>query len=88
MTTIRLSPKDNVVTAAAPLEVGSTAERVTVRTLIPRGHKMATAAIPKGAPVFKYAQIIGYAGEDIAPGSHVHTHNLEFRAVAHDHAFA
>ena len=88
MKTIRLSPKDNVVTAAAPLEIGSTAEGVTVRALVPRGHKMATASIPKGAPVFKYAQIIGYAGEDIAPGSHVHTHNLEFRAVAHEHAFA
>ena len=88
MKTIRLSAKDNVVTAAAPLEIGSDADGVVVRALIPRGHKMATVAIPKGAPVFKYAQIIGYAAEDIAPGAHVHTHNLEFRAVAHEHAFA
>ncbi|MCA8880450.1 MAG: altronate dehydratase [Rhodobacteraceae bacterium] len=88
MTAIRLSPRDNVVTAAAPIEIGSTAEGVTATSLIPRGHKMAAAAIPKGAPVYKYAQVIGYAAEDIAPGAHVHTHNLEFRAVALDHVFA
>lgn len=88
MTTIRLSATDNVVTAAAPLAAGTDADGVAVRGPIPRGHKVATVAIPRGAPVFKYAQIIGYAAADIAPGEHVHTHNLDFRAVAHDYAFA
>lgn len=49
--------------------------------LIPRGHKLATTAIAKGAPVIKYAQTIGYAAQDIAAGAHVHDHNLEFRNV-------
>jgi altronate hydrolase len=75
--TVRLSDADNVVTAVTPLEIGQ--EGAT--QLIPRGHKLATQAIPKGAPVIKYAQVIGYAAEDIAPGAHVHTHNLEFRNV-------
>lgn len=88
MKTIRLSPRDNVVTAAAPLEIGSLVEGAAAVSLVPRGHKMAVTAIPKGAPVFKYAQVIGYAAEDIAPGAHVHTHNLEFRSVAHDYEFA
>ncbi len=88
MKTIRLSPRDNVLTAAVPLETGTEADGVAARALIPRGHKMATVAIPNGAPVFKYAQIIGYAAGDIAAGEHVHTHNLEFRAVSHDYAFA
>ncbi|MGR3479626.1 UxaA family hydrolase [Salipiger marinus] len=77
MSTIRLSPLDNVVTAVTPLEIGSEG----AIQMIPRGHKMAAEAIAKGAPVRKYAQIIGYAAEDIAAGAHVHTHNLEFRNV-------
>ena len=75
--TVRLSDVDNVVTAITPLDLGQ--EGAT--QLIPRGHKLATQAIPKGAPVLKYAQVIGYAAEDIAPGAHVHTHNLAFRNV-------
>ncbi len=82
--TVRLSPADNVVTALRPLAVGD--EGAT--TLIPRGHKMAAEPIAAGAPVLKYAQVIGYAAEDIPAGAHVHTHNLEFRGVAHDYAFA
>ncbi|RNF35018.1 UxaA family hydrolase [Paracoccus methylarcula] len=82
--TVRLSPEDNVVTAVRPLEVGT--EGATM--LIPRGHKMATRDIAKGEAVIKYAQIIGYAHEDIATGSHVHTHNLDFRNVDHEHQFA
>ena len=84
MHTVRLSPDDNVVTALRPLAVGE--EGAT--TLVPRGHKMAAQPIAAGAPVLKYAQVIGYAGEDIPAGAHVHTHNLDFRGVAHEHAFA
>ena len=84
MSTVRLSSDDNVVTALKPLEVGEAG----ATTLIPRGHKMATEAIPKGAPVRKYAQVIGFAHEDIAAGAHVHTHNLDFRDIDHEHAFA
>lgn len=84
MTTVRLSDQDNVVTAIKPLEIGT--EGAT--QLIPRGHKMATEAIAKGQPVRKYAQIIGYAAEDIAKGAHVHTHNLEFRGVDTSYEFA
>ena len=81
---IRLDPTDNVAVARRPLEVGQ--EGAT--QLIPRGHKMALAPIAAGQPVRKYAQIIGYAHEDIAAGAHVHSHNLDFRAVDLDHEFA
>ncbi|MEX5729530.1 altronate hydrolase [Rhodovulum iodosum] len=77
MQTVRLSDADNVVTALAPLALGEDGAAQP----IPRGHKMASAPIAKGAPVVKYAQRIGYAAEDIAPGAHVHTHNLDFRNV-------
>jgi len=77
MKTVRLSDADNVVTAAVPLQVGEDG----ATELIPRGHKMATSPIAKGAPVLKYATVIGYASQDIPAGVHVHSHNLEFRAV-------
>ncbi|SEN34861.1 UxaA family hydrolase [Palleronia pelagia] len=84
MLTVRLSPEDNVITAVKPLEIGQ--EGAT--TLVPRGHKMAVEPIAKGAPVRKYAQIIGYASDDIPAGAHVHSHNLEFRSVDHEYEFA
>ncbi|MEX2520816.1 MAG: altronate dehydratase family protein [Paracoccaceae bacterium] len=86
--TVRLDAADNVVTAIRPLEVGAMAEGVAATALIPRGHKIATAPIPKGGVVRKYAQVIGYAAEDIAAGAHVHTHNVEFRATDVEYEFS
>ena len=77
--TIRLDASDNVVTATRALETGTAVEAVTTTGLVPSGHKIATQAIPKGGEIRKYAQLIGYASQDIAPGDHVHTQNTEFR---------
>lgn len=84
MKTVRLSEADNVVTALSALQPGEDGAHQP----IPRGHKVATQAIAKGDPVYKYAQIIGYAAEDIACGDHVHTHNLEFRNVDATYEFS
>jgi len=78
---VRLDPADNVVTATRPLQAGHEVEGVMTTTMIPSGHKIATRAINKGEQVRKYAQFIGLAHEDIAPGDHVHTHNTDFRAT-------
>jgi altronate hydrolase len=43
---------------------------------IPVGHRVAVRAIAEGAPVHKYGEVIGIATQPIAPGAHVHTHNL------------
>lgn len=85
---VRLNAIDDVVTAVRPLEVGTPIENVTTTTLIPRGHKIATHDIAAGAPVRKYAQIIGYASEDIPAGAHVHDHNLAFRATDFEYTFS
>ena len=79
MDTVRLDAADNVVTATRALDVGVPVEGTQTKTLIPTGHKIATAHIPKGSAVRKYAQIIGYASVDIDAGTHVHTQNVEFR---------
>lgn len=84
---IRLDADDNVVTATRALEVGTDIEGHPTRALIPSGHKIATRAIPKGEMVRKYAQFIGLASEDIAPGDHVHTHNVAFRNTEMDYEF-
>ncbi|HUS54455.1 MAG TPA: altronate dehydratase family protein [Thermohalobaculum sp.] len=84
---IRLNPADNVAVSVRRLDAGAEASGVTLRDAIPRGHKFALTAIAEGEPVLKYAQIIGYASQVIAPGAHVHLHNLEFRASRVDHAF-
>ncbi|MEL6168618.1 MAG: altronate dehydratase family protein [Pseudomonadota bacterium] len=81
---IRLDPSDNVATAIRPLEAGQDGATM----LIPRGHKMAVEPIPKGAPIRKYAQVIGYAAIDIPAGTHVHTENTEYRNVDRSYEFA
>jgi len=86
---IRLHPADDVVIARQQL-VGGTKlidEKVTVVGLIPPGHKVATHAIAKGAPVKRYNQIIGFASRDIAPGEHVHLNNLQMGTFDRDYAF-
>ncbi len=79
---IRLNVRDNVAIARVNLAqgqsivVGST--EVVARTQIPAGHKVAIAPIAQGDVVLRYAEIIGRAKIAIAPGDHVHTHNLSF----------
>jgi altronate hydrolase len=84
---IRIHPADNVVIARRQLLGGTVleAEGVTVAGLVPPGHKLATAAITVGEPVRRYNQVIGVATAPIAPGQHVHTHNLVFSAFERHH---
>lgn len=75
-----ISERDNVATALEPLEPGHPLDvrgaTIVVRDPIPRGHKVALAAIAPGKPVLKYGSPIGLASAAIAPGCHVHTHNV------------
>ncbi|OGO06431.1 MAG: hypothetical protein A2Y73_03180 [Chloroflexi bacterium RBG_13_56_8] len=82
--TLRIHPEDNVVTALVELPVETRVEfsdapkdlQVIAREPIPFGHKIAIAPITRGSHVIKYGASIGVATEDIAPGQHVHSHNL------------
>src|SRR3954466_5268504 len=85
--TIRLNPVDNVVVARVDLLPGAEVEGIAVRGPVPAGHKLATAPIAAGEAVRKYGQILGFATEAIAPGEHVHTHNLAMGDFARDYAF-
>jgi altronate hydrolase len=87
--TVRLHSNDNVVTARIDLlpNTAVTGEDVACAARIPAGHKVATRPIAAGAPIVKYDQIIGFASQDIAPGAHVHVHNVAMRDFARDYAF-
>ena len=77
---LRLHADDNVLTVIAPLLAGETVRidgtAFTISDALQIGHKVAARAITAGAKVFKYGAPIGSATRDIAPGEHVHTHNL------------
>ena len=86
--TLRLDPRDNIIVAVDPVPAGWAVQGVTATARIMRGHKMAVQPIGQGQPVLKFGQIIGFASEAIAPGSHVHTHNCSFAEFERDYAFA
>ncbi|TPG44895.1 altronate dehydratase [Roseomonas nepalensis] len=86
---IRLDPADNVVVARMPVPAGTAvpSEGTVTRHDVPAGHKIAARPIAKGEAVLKYNTVIGYASEDLAPGTWMHSHNILFDAVEKDYAF-
>lgn len=72
----RVDPRDDVATAVRDIAAGETIGRLTARSDIPRGHKIALCALAAGDHVRKYGFPIGVATAPIAAGDHVHSHNL------------
>jgi altronate dehydratase len=78
-----IHPADTVAVALRDLAAG---EQLTARDAdlggvvaheaVPFGHKVAVRPIASGTQVIKYGAHIGLTTRDIAPGEHVHTHNL------------
>ena len=90
---LRLHPDDQVGVALRAMKAGEKVEVPGVPALqlseaIPKGHKVALSSLANGDRVLKYAQLIGYASGDIAPGDHIHTHNLEFRNTEQVYEFS
>ncbi len=83
---VLIHPDDNVAVATEEIKSGAKAESaeglvITARSDVPRNHKMALDDIPAGGAVIKYGERIGDAGEDIAKGDWIHTHNLKTGGV-------
>src|SRR5881628_2258031 len=89
---VHLRPNDNIAVAARSISGGTEVQfdgRVlTVPGPVRMGHKFAVTAIKEGDPVFKYGQIIGFAGRDIAAGEHVHVHNAKLGKFDRYYAYA
>ncbi len=88
---VHLRPEDNIAVAARNLSAGQEVQVngsiVRVADRVNLGHKLALRPIRKGEAITKYGQIIGFASQDIAPGSHVHVHNVSADSFERDYAF-
>jgi altronate hydrolase len=86
-----LHPDDNVAIALIPLTQGRqidvAGQTVRVRADVGAGHKIALRPIEVGRPAHKYGQVIGFATRRIAPGDHVHSHNLAVGEMHFDYQF-
>ncbi|MFI4933332.1 MAG: UxaA family hydrolase [Caulobacterales bacterium] len=80
---LRLNGADNVVIAMRRIASGEAldGEGLAAREAIVSGHKVSVRPIRAGETVRKYGQVIGAATAEIAPGAHVHTHNLAMSAL-------
>ena len=86
---IRLHARDNVLIARIDVAIGMPlGDGVSSRSQVPAGHKIAARAIARGEPILKYDVTIGFAAADIAAGTLVHSHNIEFREFDRDPAHA
>lgn len=76
-----LSPDDSVFVLRDQIAAGETirveGRPVQVTHALGLGHKIARMALRPGDKVLKYGAPIGSATVAIAPGDHVHTHNLK-----------
>lgn len=88
---ILLNPADTVAVARVPLEAGRRIRvdgvRIEVRDAVAAGHKVALKPVAAGGVILRYGQVIGRASRDIAPGEHVHTHNVAFEELSFDYEF-
>ncbi|TAL54343.1 UxaA family hydrolase [Pandoraea sp.] len=85
-----IKPQDDVAIARNALSAGTVLaelDGIVARDDIPAAHKIAVRPIAEGAPVRRYGQIIGFTTRAIAPGEHVHVHNLSMGTFDRDYAF-
>ena len=82
-TFIRAMPADSVAVALVDLLPGDLlVGGAVVAEPVKAGHKVALRAHASDEQVIKLGQSIGLASVNIAPGHHVHSHNLEFAGKA------
>ncbi len=88
---IQLHTSDNVAIARVPLAAGQRlsvgGREIKVAEAVPAGHKVALHTIDAGKPVIRYGQMMGRATRLIAPGEHIHTHNVAYEEIAFDYQF-
>lgn len=89
---VHLRPADNVAVARQLIPAGTAIRfnggTLTVPTVVKPGHKFAVLDVKEGDAITKYGQVIGFAGKNLAPGEHVHTHNVVLGKFERDYAYA
>lgn len=83
---LRLHSTDNCIVTLNDVANGETVSwdggEVVVKNDVTLGHKLAIVPLKAGDKVVKYGAAIGSATQDIAPGEHIHSHNLKSDAIA------
>ena len=78
---VHLNPRDSVVVCLRDFSPGDCVslgtQSIVVRDNVPAGHKLAIQEIPSDSCIYKFGWAIGRASQAIAPGEHVHSHNLQ-----------
>ncbi len=85
---IVINDRDNVATALVSIEADASLviehqgrrKEITMRSVVPAGHKFALCEINRGEYVVKYGEPIGIALVRIRPGEHAHVHNVRSRS--------
>lgn len=76
-----LHPEDNVFVARRAIGPNESLQieglELWIGAHVPLGHKIARCALPIGAAVLKYGAKIGSTTSDVAPGEHLHLHNMK-----------
>ena len=89
---IILHPDDDVAITKVPLLAGARIihqdEEWQLTQMVPAGHKLALRVLPAGSELRRYGQIIGETSADIAPGEHVHSHNLSVGNFEREYEYA
>ncbi|MBL8866146.1 MAG: altronate dehydratase, partial [Planctomycetia bacterium] len=89
---VHLRPADNVAVARQLIPAGTEIQfnggTLKVPSLVKPGHKFAVQAVKEGDAITKYGQVIGFAGKNLTPGEHVHTHNVVLGKFERDYAYA
>ncbi len=88
---VHLRPADNIAVAARGIPAGTELQfdggSVAVGNGIELGHKFAVRPIREGDAISKFGQVIGFAGQPIGVGEHVHVHNVKADKFERDYAF-
>lgn len=88
---IHLNEADNVAIARVPLTQGQDlnidGHAIHVAGPVPAGHKVALKPIQAGDAIIRYGQVMGRASKAIAPGEHIHTHNVGFEELHFNYEF-
>jgi altronate dehydratase small subunit len=87
---IILDDADHVATALRPVSAGETISvggpggllEIIAAETVPLCHKIAVKAVKSNEAVYKYGEFIGEATRTIAPGEHVHIHNIRGRTAS------
>jgi altronate hydrolase len=88
---LKLHDTDDVAIARNAIANGTELDEfdgLVARGDIPAAHKIALRPIAQGEALRRYGQIIGFATQAIAPGDHVHTHNVSIGTFDRDYAFS